>query len=117
MIKIFAEAQAQALLTGRSCIDEQTIKRAVELLAIKVPRTYAAGTHISDFEIGMQAPEPPPEQEEVPRKYAVKRGRKATQRDDGDLLVAYNNKVDIQAHLKENGYLEVDYHGKDELDP
>ena len=117
VIKIFAEAQAQALLTGRSCIDEQTIKRAVELLAIKVPRTYAAGTHISDFEIGMQAPEPPPEQEEVPRKYAVKRGRKATQRDDGDLLVAYNNEVDIQAHLKENGYLEADYHGKDELDP
>ena len=59
----------------------------------------------------------PLEQEEVPRQYAAKRGRKAAQRDDGDLLVAYNNKVDIQAHLKENGYLEVDYHGKDELDP
>lgn len=111
VIKIFAESQAQALLTGRSCIDEQTIKRAVEMLAIKVPRTYASGTRISDFEIGVQAPEPPPEQEEVPRKYAVKRGRKAAQRDDGDLLVAYNNKVDIQAHLSENGYLEADYHG------
>lgn len=111
VIKIFAEAQAQALLMGCSCINEKVIQRAVELLAIKVPRTYAAGTHISDFEIGMDAPEPPSEQEEVPRQYAVKRGRKAAQRGDGDLLVAYNNGVDIEAHLKENGYLEADYHG------
>ena len=110
VIKIFAEAQAQALLTGRSCIDEQTIKRAVEMLAIKVPRTYASGTHISDFEIGGQV-SAPPEQEEIPRQYANKRGRKAVQRDDGDLLVAYNNGVDIEAHLKKNGYLEADYHG------
>ncbi len=110
VIKIFAESQAQALLTGRSCIDEQTIKRAVEMLAIKVPRTYASGTRISDFEIGGQV-SAPPEQEEVPRQYAVKRGRKAVQRDDGDLLVAYNNRVDIEAHLSENGYLEADYHG------
>lgn len=110
VIKIFAEAQAQALLTGRSCIDEQTIKRAVEMLAIKVPRTYASGTHISDFEIGGQVPAPP-EQEEISRQYANKRGRKAAQRDDGDLLVAYNNGVDIEAHLRENGYLEADYHG------
>lgn len=110
VIKIFAEAQAQALLTGRSCIDEQTIKRAVEMLAIKVPRIYASGTHISDFEIGGQV-SAPPEQEEIPRQYAVKRGRKVAQRDDGDLLVAYNNGVDIGAHLSENGYLEADYHG------
>ena len=119
VIKIFAESQAQALLTGRSCIDEKIIQQAVELLAIKVPRTYTAGTHISDFEIGMSVSEPPPETEEVPRQYAVKRGRKAAQRDDGDLIVAYNNGVDLEAHLKDNGYLEVDYHGqpKDTLGP
>lgn len=111
IVKIFGESQAQAMLQGRSCIDEKVIQRAVELLAIKVPRTYAAGTHISDFEIGMDPPVPPLEQEEVPRQYAVKRGRKAAQRDDGDLLVAYNNGVDIEAHLSENGYLEADYHG------
>lgn len=111
IIKIFAESQAQALLQGRSCIDEKVIQRAVELLAIKVPRTYAAGTHISDFELGATKPEPPQEQEEVSRQYANKRGRKAEQRDDGDLLVAYNNGVDIEAHLSENGYLEADYHG------
>ena len=111
VIKIFAEAQAQALLAGYNCINEKIIQQAVDLLAIKVPRTHAAGTHISDFEIGVQAPDPPPEQEEVPRKYAVKRGRKAAQRDDGDLLIAYNNGVDIEAYLSGNGYLEADYHG------
>lgn len=110
IIKIFAESQAQALLTGRSCIDEKVIQRAVELLVIRVLRTYAAGIHISDFEIGGQVPAPP-EQEEIPRQYANKRGRKAAQRDDGDLLVAYNNGVEIEAHLKERGYLEADYHG------
>lgn len=110
ILKIFTEAQDWALLQGRSCVDEKTIQQAVELLAIKVPRTHVAGTHISDFEIGAQVPEPPPDQEEVPRQYANKRGRKAAQRDDGDLLVAYNNGVDIEVHLKEHGYLEVDYH-------
>ena len=59
----------------------------------------------------MVVPEPPLDQEEIPRQYANKRGRKAAQRDDGDLLVAYNNGVGIEAHLSENGYLEVDYHG------
>lgn len=111
VIKIFAEAQAQALLIGCSSINEKVIQRAVDLLAIKVPRTYAAGTHISDFEIGMDPPAPPLEQEEVPRQYANKRGRKAAQRDDGDLLMAYNKSIDLEAHLKENGYLEADYHG------
>ena len=103
VIKIFAESQAQALLTGRSCIDEQVIQRAVELLAIKVPRTYAAGTHISDFEIGLEAPEPPSGQKEVPRQYANKRGRKAAKRDYDDLLVAYNSGMDIEAYLKKLG--------------
>lgn len=74
IIKIFSESQAQALLQGCACIDEKVIQRTVETLAIKVPRTYTAGTHISDFEIGGQVPEPPPELEELPRQYANKRG-------------------------------------------
>lgn len=111
VIKIFAEAQAQAMLQGRNSIDEKVIQRAVELLAIKVPRTYASGTHISDFEIGVSAQETPQEQEEVPRQYANKRGRKAAQRDDGDLLVAYQSGIDIEEQLRKQGQLEDDYHG------
>lgn len=111
IVKIFGESQAQAMLQGRSCIDEKVIQRAVELLAIKVPRTYASGTHISDFEIGAQVPEPPTETEEVPRQYANKRGRKAAQRDYDDLLVAYTEGKDIEAYLRQLGYLEEDYHG------
>lgn len=111
IIKIFGESQAQALIQGRSCIDEKIIQRAVEMLAIKVPRTYASGTYISDFEIGAQVPEPPTETEEVPRQYANKRGRKAAQRDDEDLLVAYTAGVDIEEQLRKQGQLEEDYHG------
>ena len=111
IVKIFGESQAQAMLQGRSCIDEKVIQRAVELLAIKVPRTYASGTHISDFEIGAQVPEPPTETEEVPRQYANKRGRNAAQRDYDDLLVAYTEGKDIEAYLRQLGYLEEDYHG------
>jgi len=112
VIKIFAEAQAQALLMGYSCINEKVIQRAVDLLAIKVPRTYAAGTHISDFEIGMDPPAPPPEHEEIYRQYANKRGRKAAQRDDGDLLVAYMEGKDIEEQLRKQGQLEDDYRGQ-----
>lgn len=112
VIKIFAEAQAQALLMGYSCINEKVIQRAVDLLTIKVPRTYAAGTHISDFEIGMDPPAPPPEHEEIYRQYANKRGRKAAQRDDGDLLVAYMEGKDIEEQLRKQGQLEDDYRGQ-----
>lgn len=111
IIKIFGESQAQALIQGRSCIDEKVIQRAVDLLAVKVPRTYAAGTHISDFEVGMPAPEPLQEQEEMPRQYANKRGRKAAQRDYDDLLAAYQSGVDIEAHLRQLGYLEEGDYG------
>ena len=72
VIKIFAESPAQALLQGRSCINEKVIQQAVELLAIKVLRTYAAGINISDFEIGSATPEPPQEQEEIPRNTQTK---------------------------------------------
>jgi len=48
-IKIFQESQAQALLTGAISINEQMIQRAVDILAIKVSKTFAGGTHISDF--------------------------------------------------------------------
>ena len=111
VIKIFAESQAKALLQGRSCIDEKVIQRAVELLAIKVPRTYAAGTHISDFEIGEATPEPPQEQEEVSRQRAISECRKAAQRDDRDLLVAYMEGKNIEEQLRKHGQLEEDYHG------
>lgn len=49
IIKIFQETQAQALLQGESCITPKTMQRAIDIPAIKVPRTFAGGTRISDF--------------------------------------------------------------------
>ena len=111
VVKIFTEAQAQALLQGRSCIDEKIIQWAVEMLTIRVPKTYTVGTHISDFEIGVDAPDPPDPQKEMPRQYANKRGRKAAQRDEVDLLVAYMSRANIEEQLRKHGYLEDYNHG------
>ena len=49
IIKIFQESQAQALLQGESCITPKTMQRAIDIPAIKVPRTFAGGTRILDF--------------------------------------------------------------------
>ncbi len=92
IVKIFQESQAQALLQGESCISAKTMQRAIERLAIKVPRTFSGGTYISDFEAPSEV-EPPLSFEDAPlpekRLYANKRGRKAAQRDELDLILAY----------------------------
>ena len=113
--KIFQEAQAQALLMGEPCINEKIMQRAVDLLAIRIPKTYAGGTYLSDFsyegnddmEQPIETPEPPSElPQEVPRLYAVKRGRKTTDRDPEDLVVAFREGLDMVAFLRENKMLE-----------
>ena len=73
-------------------ISERVMQRAIDILAIKVPKTYSGGTYISDFEVNdAGANEAPPAQvpaelpreltaespEPVPRLYANQRGRKA----------------------------------------
>lgn len=105
IIKIFQESQVQALLMGRSTIDEKTMQRAIDILAIKVPKTYAGGTHLSDFELGEESPaveiSTEAEPQEVARMYANKRGRKAAQRDAADLLTAYKSGGDVSQRLKD----------------
>lgn len=110
VMKIFQESQAQALLQGRSRIDEKIMQRAIDILAIRVPKVYAGGTYISDFEVAetVRIPEHAIEEElqEVPRLYANKRGRKSVQRDDADLLMAFKGKKDMLRHLQEHDLLE-----------
>jgi len=50
IIKIFQESQAQALLQGSSQISEKLMQQAINILAIKVPKFFAGGTFLSDFE-------------------------------------------------------------------
>ena len=110
-MKIFREAQVQALLNGEGCISEWMIQRAVEVLAIKVPKTFAGGTHISDFSFGEDGDGVTPvlpstdgeEQLEQPRLYANKRGRPVSVRDERDLL---NANGPLQAHLRKYELLE-----------
>ena len=111
IIKIFMEAQAQALLMGEACISEKIMQRAVELLAIRIPKTYSGGTYLSDFSYAGDEEQKPLETpteapQEVPRLYAVKRGRKVAERDTQDLIVAFREGKDMLAFLREQGMLE-----------
>ena len=52
LVKIFEEAQAQAILSGKEELSYEVIKQAVEMLGIEVPRIYGKyGTSISDFTV------------------------------------------------------------------
>ena len=52
IVKIFQEAQTQAILSGREKITYESIKLAVSYLGIEVPKVYArGGTSISDFSV------------------------------------------------------------------
>ena len=116
IIKIFQEAQAQALLQGERCISAKTMQRAIERLAIKVPRTFSGGTHISDFEVSVENGESEPAlvtppityAEPLPpinRLYAKPRGRKAAPREETDLLLAYQG-GNLESYLRTHGLLE-----------
>lgn len=125
IVKIFQESQAQALLQGRICIDAKTIQRAIDILAIRIPKTFAGGTYISDFSfpldnssapeefavtpVAISAPENFTEEtaKEVPRLFANKRGRPALSRDSADLLVAFKAGADMMKHLHAHDLLEV----------
>ncbi len=109
IIKIFTESQAQALIQGASHITPQIMQRAIDVLAIKVPRTFVGGSSISDFQLGEE-----PEIDEcdvnlaeVPRQYANKRGRKPSKREPSDLLIAYKGGTDMIRHLAAHDMLEV----------
>ena len=111
IIKIFQETQAQPLLQGESCITPKTMQRAIDILVIKVPRTFAGGTHISDFvspseseASPMLVPTDPPSQ--VKRLYANPRGRKATPREEADLIAAYQG-GNLEEWLRTHDLLEA----------
>ena len=122
IVKIFQETQAQALLQGQARMDERVMQRAIDILAIKVPKTYSGGTYLSDFDIGdaenvpnqssgeiqWEVPEEAPEEspEPVPRLYANQRGRRAVTRDVLDLVVAFSAGGDLLQFLRDGGLVE-----------
>lgn len=121
IIKIFQETQAQALLQGQARMDERVMQRAIDILAIKVPKTYSGGTYLSDFDVedtesGDAPPNPPPEDvpeeapeespEPVPRLYANQRGRRAASRDALDLVAVFATGNNLLNFLRGNHLLE-----------
>ena len=125
IVKIFQETQAQALLQGQARINERVMQRAIDILAIKVPKTYSGGTYLSDFEVedtesndtpptqsSEEAPEEAPEKvseeslESVPRLYASQRGRRAAVRDERDLVAVFAAGNNLIHFLRDNELLE-----------
>ena len=108
IVKIFAESQVQALLMGRSCIDEKIMQRAIDILAIKVPKTYAGGTYISDFELGGtgRCKKTLIRNRRPPGCTPTKGGRKAEKRDESDLILAWKEGCDMLAFLRKNSLLD-----------
>ena len=127
IIKIFQETQAQALLQGQARMDERVMQRAIDILAIKVPKTYSGGTYLSDFsiedapdaeEVPAEPPisgEPSPTESpdvpaevpaEVPRLYANQRGRRAAARDEQDLVAVFQANRDVLGFLRGRGMVE-----------
>lgn len=119
IVKIFYEAQVQALQSGAARLDDKLIRKAVETLGITIPKTYAKGTYLSDFSVcdACEAEETEtavtphqPEPEPVRRLYAVPRGRPKSKRDKNDILtlVVAGQSPDITvAALNRAGLLEV----------
>ena len=120
IVKIFCEAQVQALQAGAERLDDKLIRKAVETLNIVVPKTYAKGTYLSDFAVcdtdedaetdaeadTAEALEPEP----VRRLYAVPRGRPKAKRDEHDILTlvaAGQDPETAAAALEQAGLLEV----------
>lgn len=102
---------------GQARIDERVMQRAIDILAIKVPKTYSGGTYISDFEVSdsetndappVQSPEKVPAEtsEPVPRLYANQRGCRAASRDALDLVAVFAAGSNLLHFLKENHLLE-----------
>ena len=93
MVKIYTEAQVQAILSGKETIDDSMIQKSVNILSLDVPKTYLRGTSISDFEIKnhesdvlIETGDMTEEEGVVKREYANQRGRKAVPRDKYDLI-------------------------------
>lgn len=118
IIKLFYEAQSQAILTGYEKVDYNMLKLASERLNIQVPKIFSQGTYISDFSASFRLNEndrsTPSEalqtfpQEEIKHQlYANRRGRKKTQRDAADLIEILKKNQTIEDMLNELYQLDL----------
>lgn len=129
IVKLFAEAQTQALLTGRERISVAAVKRAVEMLGISVEKTFTGGVSISDFgkdsklasvtetvcaekmrDSGtvIQKTVSTAKPKEKPQTFrAVKRGRPIVKRDARDLVNLFRETEDYGLVRKQIGEMNL----------
>ena len=92
---LFTEAQAQALLHRKTCIDLDVVKQAADYLTIQPPSKIGRGVSISDFKEIQDSDEEVSDTErmvsETLNQIDSRRGRKVTTRDKADLLLAWKS--------------------------
>lgn len=102
LIKLYQESQVQAILSGEEIMDEAIIRKTVKLLAIEPPKKYYDGVNISEIRIEESS------QEELPI-IENRRGRKAEQRDELDILQiaeSVGSLQELKDRLQQIGLLE-----------
>lgn len=109
--KLSEESQVQALSYDLPCINEQIIRNTAELLAIRPQKIAMRGKFLSEFHCAYAQPEEPIEKAKIndgdqksKRLYANQRGRKAQERDKGDLIAAFHGNA-LQKLLREQKML------------
>lgn len=110
IIQIFQESQFQALASGKAHIDKKLISETCDRLMISPPQQYPKGTSISDFSAAqpIQINDDDDNGLEMQnREHTSRAGRKATRRDDNDLLFILKGDVPMEEALNLRGIMEV----------
>ena len=101
IIKIFQEAQAQAILSGHEELDKGILTETVKILALQLPKLYTNGVSISSYAVNEQsASRLDTTHMDIEQAASVEpRGRKAQRREEQDLLVIAQKAENCDAML------------------
>jgi len=102
IIKIFQEAQIEAIISGQEILSKAVIRKAMEIQNIAIPKLYKQGTSLSafivdDFEIDLTGDI----NDNKDFKFHVsKKGRKAVERSYSDIILTYKRSASSEGFIK-----------------
>jgi len=115
IVKLFTEAQHEAISEGAMMIDEKRIRSTASRIALTSPKEYSAGIWLSDFKKNSERITEASESiednflktEPEKRLYANTRGRRAAERDSADLIIAFREERIMQTLTDHDLFEEV----------
>jgi hypothetical protein len=106
MVKIFYEAQMEAILSGTEKISEKLLYRIAMQYRNAADNDIYEGTSVSDFTFEEQEPEAKEEAEIEYELYRKRRGRPVEKRHENDLIIIRKEASDPKSELMKRGLLE-----------